>query len=211
MVAKNRMISKWGVPSIRNSRVDDHEGHPNQHNNKFNEKKHPFSLILKGRWYNLLSQHGPNFPMERKCYGQKTEINPKKQNCESTSKVVQKRKIIAWVQLFHQFKQNRLPSPYDRLRYWYDEFLMMGKYIIHISHDGLMYNIFVLRRLQRGTYYQIDWLREPYLCQMKQDQRLCPKKTTTTNMGKRSKTVNYVKPVQHVNKNPQSFQGASHV
>ena len=38
-----------------------------------------------------------------------------------------------------------------------------------------------------------------------------PKENDGDQYEKRSKTLNEVKPVQNINKNPQSFQGASHV
>ena len=48
-------------------------------------------------------------------------------------------------------------------------------------------------------------LREPHLCSMKQHQKPCNKSKKVIVRGKRSKTMNEVKPVRNIDKNPESF------
>ena len=52
---------------------------------------------------------------------------------------------------------------------------------------------------------QIGLLREPRLCWMKWRQILSTKTKKVINTRKRSKTLNEVKLVENINKNPESF------
>ena len=61
--------------------IDDHEGHCNQHENKFDEKEHPFNF--EGTLMQTMITRWSKFPKGGKAtveqiLGQKTEINPKK-------------------------------------------------------------------------------------------------------------------------------------
>ena len=53
--------------------------------------------------------------------------------------------------------------------------------------------------------------REPHLCQMKQNQRVCTKTKKVIDRRRRSKALSEVKPVENISENLQSFLEISEV